>query len=172
MHRAHVAAFYLSCLKKTDYFADSFRDDDDDDDDAELFVGTLLLHHLMLLQFNAFEVSELRRGRGEDEEQQQTVFIGGSVYPTLALLNHSCDPCVVRWVPLCQSHWAAGLIMTNTGTLYIIILYTFIPTQVPPWDDRRRAQYSRFTRRRRDHGELRSNVYVPSERGTATDTQN
>lgn len=97
MHRTHLAAFYLSCLKKTDYFADSFRDGGNDDDHVEMFVGTLLLHHLMVLQFNAFEVSELRRARGDDE-QQQTVFIGGSVYPTLALFNHSCDPCVVRWV--------------------------------------------------------------------------
>ncbi|XP_025202672.1 SET and MYND domain-containing protein 4 [Melanaphis sacchari] len=92
LHRTHVAAFYLFCLKKTNYFpadCDTNRRLTDD----ELFIGSLLLHHLLLLQFNAFEVSELRQLGNE----QQTVFIGGSVYPTLALLNHSCDPCVVRY---------------------------------------------------------------------------
>lgn len=64
-------------------------------DDLHLFIGNLILHHLLLLQFNAFEVSELRQ---QDHNDQRTVFIGGSVYPTLALLNHSCDPCVVRYV--------------------------------------------------------------------------
>lgn len=90
MHRTHLAAFYLSCLKKTNYFAADCNTDGQPTDD-ELFIGCLLLHHLMLLQFNCFEVSEL----GDD---QDTVFIGGSIYPTLALLNHSCDPCVVRYV--------------------------------------------------------------------------
>ncbi|CAI6367479.1 unnamed protein product [Macrosiphum euphorbiae] len=92
LHRTHVAAFYLSCLKKTNYFASGCNTDSRPTDD-ELFIGSLLLHHLLLLQFNAFEVSELRQLGNE----QETVFIGGSVYPTLALLNHSCDPCVVRY---------------------------------------------------------------------------
>ncbi|KAE9534752.1 hypothetical protein AGLY_008044 [Aphis glycines] len=94
LHRTHVAAFYLYCLKKTNYFT---MDVDCDTNrrltDDELFIGSLLLHHLLLLQFNAFEVSELRQLGNE----QETVFIGGSIYPTLALLNHSCDPCVVRY---------------------------------------------------------------------------
>lgn len=92
LHRTHVAAFYLYCLKKTNYFTvdcDTNRRPTDD----ELFIGSLLLHHLLLLQFNAFEVSELKQLGNE----QETVFIGGSIYPTLALLNHSCDPCVVRY---------------------------------------------------------------------------
>jgi len=93
LHRTHVAAFYLSCLKKTNYFG-ADRNTDYPPTDDELFIGSLLLHHLLLLQFNAFEVSELRQ-LGNDQE---TAFIGGSVYPTLALLNHSCDPCVVRYV--------------------------------------------------------------------------
>jgi len=98
LHRAHVAAFYLFCLKnKTKYFADRPPDANGDDcglTDDESFIGSLLLHHLMVLQFNSFEVSELRQG---NKRQQQTIFIGGSVYPTLALLNHSCNPCVVRY---------------------------------------------------------------------------
>ncbi|KAL5241356.1 hypothetical protein ACI65C_008766 [Semiaphis heraclei] len=92
LHRTHLAAFYLSCLKKTNYFAVDCNTDGQLIDD-ELFIGCLLLHHLMLIQFNAFEVSELRQLGGD----QETVFIGGSIYPTLALLNHSCDPGVVRY---------------------------------------------------------------------------
>ncbi|KAL5241357.1 hypothetical protein ACI65C_008767 [Semiaphis heraclei] len=89
LHRTHLAAFYLSCLKKTNYFAVDCNTGGQPTDD-ELFIGCLLLHHLMLLQINAFEVGEL----GDD---QDTVLIGGSIYPTLALLNHSCDPCIARY---------------------------------------------------------------------------
>lgn len=96
LHRTHVAAFYLRCLKKTNYFA-GCCDEDRVLADDELFVGSLLLHHLLVLQFNTFEVSELRQQRNNE---QQTVFIGGAVYPTLALLNHSCDPSVVRYTTI------------------------------------------------------------------------
>lgn len=91
LHRTHVAAFYLSCLKKTNYF--SYCDTNHLLTDDELFIGSLLLHHLLILQFNAFEVSELQ----QQSSKQETIFIGGAVYPTLALLNHSCDPCVIRY---------------------------------------------------------------------------
>jgi hypothetical protein len=30
------------------------------------------------------------------EEGSKSVFIGGAVYPTLAMFNHSCDPSIVR----------------------------------------------------------------------------
>ena len=31
------------------------------------------------------------------QEGAKSVFIGAGVYPTLALFNHSCDPCIVRY---------------------------------------------------------------------------
>ncbi|XP_050428772.1 SET and MYND domain-containing protein 4 [Adelges cooleyi] len=91
LHRAHLASYLLRCLKTTGYFRKNHQEHAAFLTDDQSFVGSLLLRHLELLQFNAFEVSELQ------ECQQSTVFIGGAVYPTLALLNHSCDPCVVRY---------------------------------------------------------------------------
>lgn len=111
LHRTHLAAFYLYCLKKTNYFTAEDCDTNRGPTDDELFIGHLLLHHLMLLQFNAFEVSELRQ-LGND---QQTVFIGGSVYPTLALLNHSCDPCVVRYS--CSTITVINVLLYNSQSV-------------------------------------------------------
>uniref|UniRef100_A0A182TQX6 MYND-type domain-containing protein n=1 Tax=Anopheles melas TaxID=34690 RepID=A0A182TQX6_9DIPT len=59
------------------------------------FIGGLLVHNLQLLQFNAHEVSEMIRETAEDIGK--STFIGGGLYPTLALFNHSCDPGVTRY---------------------------------------------------------------------------
>ncbi|XP_050521268.1 SET and MYND domain-containing protein 4-like [Daktulosphaira vitifoliae] len=93
LHRAHLATYFLWNLKKTNYFPKHDNENEFLTDD-EAFIGSLILHHLELLQFNAFEVSEIQDSSGND---QHSIFIGGSVYPTLALLNHSCNPCVVRY---------------------------------------------------------------------------
>uniref|UniRef100_A0A182NUN6 MYND-type domain-containing protein n=1 Tax=Anopheles dirus TaxID=7168 RepID=A0A182NUN6_9DIPT len=61
----------------------------------ENFIGGLLVHNLQLLQFNAHEVSEIIRDTPEDIGK--STFIGGGLYPTLALFNHSCDPGVTRY---------------------------------------------------------------------------
>ena len=60
----------------------------------EKYIGSLLLRHLQILQFNAHEVSELLIER----ESPRSIFIGGAVYPSLALFNHSCNPGIVRFV--------------------------------------------------------------------------
>ncbi|XP_055544486.1 SET and MYND domain-containing protein 4 [Wyeomyia smithii] len=63
--------------------------------DSESFIGGLLLHNLQFLQFNAHEISELQRENERDIGK--SVFIGGGLYPTLALFNHSCEPGVTRF---------------------------------------------------------------------------
>ena len=62
----------------------------------EVFVGGLLLHHLQLLQFNAHEISELQLESSEKLNTARSAFLGGGLFPTLALFNHSCDPGLVR----------------------------------------------------------------------------
>uniref|UniRef100_A0A182T3J0 MYND-type domain-containing protein n=1 Tax=Anopheles maculatus TaxID=74869 RepID=A0A182T3J0_9DIPT len=59
------------------------------------YIGGLLVHNLQLLQFNAHEVSEMIRETPDDIGK--STFIGGGLYPTLALFNHSCDPGVTRY---------------------------------------------------------------------------
>jgi hypothetical protein len=62
----------------------------------EVFVGGLLLRHLQLLQFNAHEISELQLESPRKLNSARSVFLGGGLFPTLALFNHSCDPGIVR----------------------------------------------------------------------------
>lgn len=89
IHCACMAIFLLRLLKMTEYFGDS---NDDFLTDDEAYIGGLILRHLQFLQFNAHEISELA------SDTNKTEFIGGGVYPTLALFNHSCDPSIVRYI--------------------------------------------------------------------------
>lgn len=83
-----MAWFLLQCLKRAKYLP---TDADDH------FIGGLLLRHIQFLQFNAHEIFETELKKGQKLDQARTVFIGGGVYPTLSLFNHSCDPGVVRY---------------------------------------------------------------------------
>ena len=59
-------------------------------DEDELAVGTMLLRSLQFLQFNAHEIAAW------DNDEGKSVFLGGGLFLTLALFNHSCDPAIVR----------------------------------------------------------------------------
>ncbi|XP_046398326.1 SET and MYND domain-containing protein 4-like [Ischnura elegans] len=84
--------------------------------DDDLLVGDLLMHHLQMMQFNAHEVFEVEMGSqapnattpapsvaemivGEEEDigAWRSVGLGGALYPSLVLFNHSCEPGVVRY---------------------------------------------------------------------------
>lgn len=91
--------------------------------EAESFIGGLLLHNLQLLQFNAHEISELQRE--DDRDVGKSVFIGGGLYPTLALFNHSCEPGVTRYykgnsvcVRSVRSIAAGSMIGENYGPMF------------------------------------------------------
>lgn len=58
-------------------------------------VGGHILRNIMMLPCNAHEVSEFSLNV-KNPPMSVTVEIGGAVYPVLSLLNHSCDPSVVR----------------------------------------------------------------------------
>ncbi|KAI4479584.1 hypothetical protein M0804_010981 [Polistes exclamans] len=103
-HRAYIAAWLLRLVKTTTYLPNNDKTPDSFEvklSDAELFVGELLLHHLQLLQFNSHEISELSNRKIKSKKKSlanaKNLFIGGGVYPTVALLNHSCNPGVVRY---------------------------------------------------------------------------
>lgn len=85
--RSVTAACLLHCLEE---FSDFF--DGDVMDEMFYFCGGLLLQHLQSLPCNAHEVSEMSVNGGSFESQE----IGAAGYATLSLLNHSCDPNVVR----------------------------------------------------------------------------
>nr|XP_018907929.1 PREDICTED: SET and MYND domain-containing protein 4 [Bemisia tabaci] len=64
---------------------------------AELFCGALLMKYLQCLPCNAHEVSEMLFSKCADSHMvYDSLEIGAVAYPVLSLINHSCDPNVVR----------------------------------------------------------------------------
>uniref|UniRef100_A0A1A9UIY6 MYND-type domain-containing protein n=1 Tax=Glossina austeni TaxID=7395 RepID=A0A1A9UIY6_GLOAU len=86
---ALMARFLSKCLQESSYMDKQCRSED------FAMITSLLLRTLQFLQFNTHEVAELHKS--EKDGSERTAFIGGALYPTLALFNHSCDPGVVRY---------------------------------------------------------------------------
>jgi len=61
----------------------------------KFIVGGHILRNIMMLPCNAHEVSEFRLNPTAPA-MSSTVEIGAGVYPVLSLVNHSCDPNIVR----------------------------------------------------------------------------
>lgn len=101
VHYSVMSIFLLRLLKFAGYFGDNIKDDVITEE--EVFIASLILRHLQILQFNSHEISELRNINEEvfDNGIQcfyKSEYIGAGLYPTLALFNHSCDPSIVRRV--------------------------------------------------------------------------
>lgn len=59
-HRTYIASWLLRLLKKGPYFPKHVKTPDTIEaklSDGELYIGGLILHNLMTIQFNAHEVS-------------------------------------------------------------------------------------------------------------------
>ncbi|XP_011192734.2 SET and MYND domain-containing protein 4 [Zeugodacus cucurbitae] len=84
-----MARFLTKCLAEAGYFGETPKAEDLN------IIGGIMLRNLQFIQFNTHEVAELHAKKSDGNEK--TVFIGGGLYPTLALFNHSCDPGVVRY---------------------------------------------------------------------------
>ncbi|XP_034188347.2 protein-lysine N-methyltransferase SMYD4 [Osmia lignaria lignaria] len=101
LHRTYIAVWLLRLLKAGPYFPEDVKTPDTAEakpSEGELFIGGLILHSLMLLQFNAHEISELTIPRGEKTlAKAKSIFIGGGIFPTIALFNHSCNPGIIRY---------------------------------------------------------------------------
>ncbi|CAD6227619.1 GSCOCG00001298001-RA-CDS [Cotesia congregata] len=98
-HRAYMAAWLLRVLKTSRYLPESIKTAPQEPlSEDELYVADLLCHHLQLLQFNTHEISEIIKPRGETNLAKcKNNFIGGGLFPTPALLNHSCNPGIIRY---------------------------------------------------------------------------
>ncbi|XP_055917831.1 SET and MYND domain-containing protein 4 [Eupeodes corollae] len=86
---ALMARFLTKCLQVSGYFGNPANPED------IILISSLILRNLQFIQFNTHEISELHTSKTKQTEK--TVFIGGGIYPTLALFNHSCDPSIVRF---------------------------------------------------------------------------
>ena len=75
-----MAVCLLKILKASKYFPHNNEDVDAFTND-ELFVGSLMMRHLNVLQFNAHEIYELLRGDRRNMKPNKNLLIGLGVYP-------------------------------------------------------------------------------------------
>lgn len=76
-------------LTKTMLISGYLRPIADSSGDIEL-IGGAVLRHLQIVQCNAKRIVELTWPEKFDDPKP--VFVGVGIYPTVALVNHSCDP--------------------------------------------------------------------------------
>ena len=122
--RSVLAAFLLKFIEQSDVFTAELAKE-------SLFkrkvcISSHILKQLQMLPCNAHEVSELQIDRSSiaDSELKE---IGSAIYATLSLLNHSCDPSVVRhsYGSSCALRAIrripkGGMIVDNYGALYAV----------------------------------------------------
>ena len=62
-------------------------------------IVTLILRHLQSCSCNAYEIDEFVRD-SERKSPDQNMQLGGGIFPTVSLSNHSCVPNTIRSVSL------------------------------------------------------------------------
>lgn len=75
--------------------------------ESKLFAGSLILRYLQSMPCNAHEVSEMCGIKKGNDFAYESSEIGGAAYPVLSLINHCCDPNVVR-----HSHRGDTVVLT------------------------------------------------------------
>ncbi|XP_054273214.1 SET and MYND domain-containing protein 4 isoform X2 [Macrosteles quadrilineatus] len=94
--RTLMALFLLKILEHSGYIP-SEDCDDDKLSGMRLFLGSVLLHLLQCLQFNAHEIYETMYKSELDFTSSKINYIAVGVYPSVALLNHDCYPAIARY---------------------------------------------------------------------------
>ena len=85
-----AALFLVQCLEQGGFFNDA-----DERDNVKDYVGGLLFHHLQSLKISSVAVFEVEVLNPSAEVMwKNTTTIAYAAYPTVSLLNHSCDPLV------------------------------------------------------------------------------
>ncbi|KAB7506023.1 SET and MYND domain-containing protein 4 [Armadillidium nasatum] len=122
LKRSIIAVYIKQCLKLVDFFkGDNVSFDD------EIFVASLILRHLQNTSCNGHSITEFV----VEESFMNNVKIielGGGIYPTISLINHSCDPNVFRYsigkaciVRATKTIGKGEQLLDNYGSLYSII---------------------------------------------------
>lgn len=83
--------FLTKCIKETSFLGE----EKGIAEQQQLIVCAHLMRNLMMLPCNAHECSELLY-KENNLPESVTVEVGSAIYPFLSLINHSCDPNVVR----------------------------------------------------------------------------
>ncbi|XP_021934580.1 SET and MYND domain-containing protein 4 isoform X2 [Zootermopsis nevadensis] len=95
MHRTLMALFLLRCLQEAHFFQTNTNNNALSPD--ELFIGSLIIRHLQLLQFNAHEIFETQMEAPNKFRGSKTLYVGVGIYPTVAMFNHDCHPALARY---------------------------------------------------------------------------
>lgn len=92
-----MSTFLVKILEANHYFdSDISSRSGDANEQDKIFIGSLILRNLQILQFNSHEIFDLLKS--VKTGLRQTVAIGAGLFTTLALFNHSCNPSIVRCV--------------------------------------------------------------------------
>ncbi|TRY75163.1 hypothetical protein TCAL_01669, partial [Tigriopus californicus] len=91
LERALMACLLLQTLEKGGYFPPHFSDFE------YVFIGSLLLRNLQVLQFNAHEVYEILRPDRVSLTPSKSHQIALAIYPRASYFNHSCHGEVGRF---------------------------------------------------------------------------
>lgn len=133
-----LAVWLTMILHQTNLFASSDPEDDGGEGSIGV-VGGIVLRFLQIISCNGIEISEMIIG--DNLQKSHPTVIGLALYPTVSLLNHSCDPvlelvfygnaCALRAV---QNIWTGQELAVDYGYIY----YT---TPKPERQAALRAQY-------------------------------
>ncbi|KAL7640228.1 UNVERIFIED_CONTAM: hypothetical protein RMT77_009642 [Armadillidium vulgare] len=91
LKRSIIAVYIKHCLKVVDFFKGDNASFDD-----EIFVASLILRHLQNSSCNGYSITEFIVGESS-LDNVDILELGGGIYPTISLINHSCDPNVFRY---------------------------------------------------------------------------
>jgi len=94
-NRALMSVCLLKILKHAQYFPS--KSDQDRFTNDECFIGSLIMRHMNVLQFNAHEIYEFFRGDRSRMKPFKNNLIGVGVYPQASYFNHSCHPGTTRY---------------------------------------------------------------------------
>lgn len=94
--RAAIGLYLAHHLKLAGFFPPDLADNSfNAKNEAVAKVVTLMVHHLQSCSCNAYEIDEFVRDSG-GQTANWNMQIGGAIYPTVSLSNHSCGPNTIR----------------------------------------------------------------------------
>ena len=94
-YKAFFALFFVRCLQKSDYFG-ALQSSGKELGREELLIGGLMTHVMEVATMNAHELGQMEAEAEQNWLLGQTKPVGCALEPTLVLLNHSCDPTLIR----------------------------------------------------------------------------